>query len=492
MTVTRPATLAELQQLSANELLKHLRERDEDQWFDRKSARIRARDLADALIAFANAEGGLVAIGISRGEIEGVDADPGAQNAWRQSARDFTVPPVRMRAELVACANSRGDADHVLLLDIESSEHVHENVRGEILLRIGDENRRLGALEAQELRYEKGSTFFDGTPVQGAAQDDLDAKKIEQFLRRVGGSGRPDDALVARGLLAATPDGRVPTVAGILTLGVTPQRFFPEAFLRLLRYQGRAPETGQRANVVSDIRLDGALPEQVAGARARLRRWVPRAVRLGRGGRFGSESYVPESVWLEGIVNTAVHRSYSMGGDHTRVAVFDNRIEIESPGRLPGLVRVETIRTSRFARNPRIARALFELGYGRKLGEGVDRMFEDMGAVGLPDPVYQQGSTSVRVTLLMDPMAGRMGRLLPRGSDRFIEVLTRTERVTTAEAANLLGVSVPTARKYLHRLLDAGLVEHVAQAPQDPHGYWRAGEGVSSRTDLSRAESPKG
>lgn len=484
MTFQRPATLAELQLLSPTELLNLLVERDEDQWFERKSARVKPRELADTLAAFANAEGGLTVIGIASGAIEGVDADSEAQNAWRQAGRDFTAPPVRIRSELVSCTNTSDAADHILLIDVEPSEHVHENARGEIVLRIGDENRRLGPLEAQELRYEKGSTFFDGSPVQGTSFSDLDPDRVEQYLRRVGGLVRPEDALVARGLLSATDSGPTPTVAGILTLGAAPQRLYPEAFLRLLRYQGRAPETGRRGNVRADVRLDGTLTEQIEGARIRMRRWVSRAIRLGRGGRFAAEHYVPQSVWLEGIVNALVHRSYSIGGDHTRVSVFDDRIEVESPGRLPGLVRVETIRTTRFARNPRVARALLELGYGRELGEGVDRMFEEMEAVGLPDPIYRQGSASVRVTLLMDPLAARMGRLLPRGSDRLVEALTRSDRLTTAEASSLLAVSVPTARRYLRRLEEAGLVRHAAQSPRDPHGYWQVGgEGRAARLE---------
>ncbi len=90
-------------------------------------------------------------------------------------------------------------------------------------------------------------------------------------------------------------------------------------------------------------------------------------------------------------MNAVTHRSFSLGGDHVRVELFDDRLEVESPGRLPGLVRLENIRSTRFARNPRIARALSDLGYGRELGEGVNRMFEEMNRVGLPDPVYHQG-----------------------------------------------------------------------------------------------------
>ena len=213
--------------------------------------------------------------------------------------------------------------------------------------------------------------------------------------------------------------------------------------------------------------------KQVQGAARLLRRWIPEAVRLGPDARFAPEALIPEPVWMEALVNAVVHRSYSMGGDHIRVELFDDRLEVNSPGRLPGLVRPENIRETRFARNPRIARALSDLGYGRELGEGVNRMFEEMSRVGLPDPVYVQTSASVRVTLLADPLARRILERLPRGSERFVEFASRNGRFTTVEAADFLGLSRPTARRHLYDLAEADLIEHIGTSPKDPRGYWR-------------------
>jgi ATP-dependent DNA helicase RecG len=167
------------------------------------------------------------------------------------------------------------------------------------------------------------------------------------------------------------------------------------------------------------------------------------------------------------------HRSYSIGGDHVRVELFDDRLEVESPGRLPGLVRLENIRSTRFARNPRIARALSDLGYGRELGEGVNRMFEEMSRVGLPDPVYQQGPASVRVVLLADPIVARILDHLPPGSERFAEHLSRVGRITTTDAVALLAASRPTVLRHLHDLESRDLIEHVGTSPKDPRGFWR-------------------
>jgi len=467
----------QLRLLPEHDVIQYLVARSEDQWLERVSSRIAAREVGNLEVGFANAEGGLLVIGVHDGRIEGVSKAPTRVNEWRQAAMDFTNPPVRHTFGFVECANAEGEADRIAVLEIEPSERAHENVRGETYLRVGDENRRLSALEAQELRYDKGDSSFDGTAVD-AGLGDLDAALVARYRRRLRAASTTEGVLEARGL-AVEREGEIrPTVAGLLLLGQKPQIALPEASVRLLRYTGSSRETGARANVVADHRLDGPITAQVQSARRFLRRWLPHATRLESAGRFATSTLIPEVVWLEAIVNAVTHRSYSIGGDHIRVELFEDRLEVESPGRLPGLVRLENIRSTRFARNPRIARGMSELGYGRELGEGVDRMFEEMSRVGLSDPVFTQGPASVRVILLSDPLARRVLDRLPAGSEKLVEHLSRTGRVTTTQATELLRASRPTALKYLRELQLAGLIVHVGTSLKDPRGFWRLERGV--------------
>jgi ATP-dependent DNA helicase RecG len=473
-----------------DDIVERLRSTPEGQWFERKGPRIRGRALAEVLVGFANAEGGTVCIGIADGRIDGVDASERLINEWRQAALDFSVPPVRYSFQLVDCTNVRGQMDHIAVLEVEASERVHETAAGETFLRVGDENRRLGPFEAQELRYDKGDSNFDGRPVPDSNETDLDTQKVSRYLKTI--KARPNSlaALRARGLVIDQNGRSIPTVAGLLVLGREPHVHFPEAFVRLVRYRGSSRESGARSNVIDDIRLAGCITEQIAAARRRLRRWLPPALRLRSHGRFQGDTLVPEAAWLEAIVNATIHRSYAIGGDHVRVEAFDDRLEVESPGRLPGLVRVDNIRTTRFARNPRIARALADLGYGREIGEGVDRMYHEMERAGLPDPVFVQSPASLRVTFLEDQLLARIVRTLPPGSERFVEHLNRTGRVTTSEALQLLGVSRPTAIDYLRRLEDAGYINSVRSSPTDPHGFWRLDETGTSASDEGRPNIP--
>lgn len=468
--------LEQLERLPDDRRVALLRERPEDQWFDRKSSRTEPRALGELMAGFANADGGLIAMGLHKGTVEGVArAGTRVMNEWRQAAVNFTDPPVRHRFELVPCVNDDGTDDHLALIEVEVGEQVHRTARGETFLRVGDENRKLALREARELGFDRGQSVFDGEPVQNARRGDLAEPAIAEYMQHLGPrSDRADEALDARGLLVARRGVSRPTVAGVLLLGREPQRFYPEAVVRVLRYRGSSRETGSRSNVDRDLRFDGTLAAQIEGARRRVARLLPATIRLGGTGRFQASSVIPQAAWLEAIVNAVVHRSYSLGGDHIRVELFDDRLEVESPGRLPGLVRVETIRSTRFARNPRIARAMADLGYGRELGEGVNRMFEEMERAGFPAPLYTEGPASVQVTFLFESVFGRILERLPTGSERFVEYFSRTRRVTTTEANDLLGMSRPTTLGWLRQLVDAGLLQHVGTSPKDPRGFWQA------------------
>jgi ATP-dependent DNA helicase RecG len=477
MTGTALASLEQLRLLPEDDRVGALKSRREDQWLERMSARAAGRSVADVMVGFANSEGGLLILGIHEGRIEGVAAAGNRLNEWRQAAMDFTEPPVRHTFELIACTNDAGNLDEVAVIEVEASERVHTNQKGETFLRIGDENRRLGPFEATELRYDKGDSAYDGTPAAKASKGDLDPALVERYLRGVRGGSRADAVLTARGLLTRRDGAVRPTVAGVLVLGRNPQELFPQATLRLLRYSGTSREVGARSNVLRDVRLEGTLVAQIESARRYLARWIPSAIRLQQVGRFESATLIPRFAWLEAVVNAAVHRSYTVGGDHIRVELFEDRLEVESPGRLPGLVRIETIRSTRFARNPRVARAIADLGYGRELGEGVNRMFEEMERAGLPDPIYSQSPASVKVTFLADTLAGRVLSALPTGSERFVEFLSRTGRVTTTQAVDLFRLSRPTALGHLHGLAEEGLIEHVGTSLKDPRGFWRLRRG---------------
>lgn len=256
--------------------------------------------------------------------------------------------------------------------------------------------------------------------------------------------------------------------------------------VRYLRYDGATAETGVRSNLLKDVRLEGTIPQLIEQAKTLLTEEV-QVIRLGPNGRFQTLPSLPEFAWLEAIVNVVTHRSYSQQGEGIRVKQFTDRLEIESPGRLPELVRVQNIRKSRFSRNPHIARVLAEMtDYVREMNEGVERMFQEMEQVGLRPPVYEVTSAGVRVTLykqiggasiaeeeIVTSRLTYLRRLIgPSALTRLLATFYEHKQLPTREITKPLGVSTPTARRYLTQLEVAGLITEKGKAKFDPTATW--------------------
>ena len=447
-----------------------LAELPEDQWFERKSARIAPRDLANSLIGMANADGGVVVVGLRAGSVEGTDRTPAKRNDLMQAGLDHCEPPVRVNHLLVGCRNDRGEEDHLLIIEVQPSDVVHANRRDEIFLRVGDENRRLTFHQRQELLYDKGQASYEAQPLTDAGLDELDMPLVQDYAEAV---GAPDAIrlLQARGLATASSL----TIAGCLLFARYPQSHLPETFLRVLRYRGRERGTGSRQQLIEDVRVKGPIPRQLRLAQETVARLQPiRRALVTATGRFGDVPLVPQDAWLEGVVNAVVHRSYSIAGDHIRVEIFDDRIEVWSPGRFPGLVDLsKPLQTTRFARNPRIARVCADLMFGQELGEGIRRMFEEMRQAGLGDPVYRQTSGGVHLTLLAEPIDRELDARLSDRARAVMSALRDGGRLSTGEVAEALGVSRPVAQRALGALRDEGVIEWVGKSPRDPRAYWR-------------------
>lgn len=156
-----------------------------------------------------------------------------------------------------------------------------------------------------------------------------------------------------------------------------------------------------------------------------------------------------------------------------RFEIFDDRVEIESPGRFPGLSDPSRpLEVTRFARNPRIARVCSDLKFGQELGEGIRRMVEEMRLAGLVDPVYHQTSGSVRLTLSASLGDPELESRLPPGSRDLLRILREGGPAGTGELVDAVGASRPLVLRRLDALRRAGMVSWVGHSQKDPRAYW--------------------
>ncbi|TWU94415.1 ATPase, partial [Haemophilus influenzae] len=188
--------------------------------------------------------------------------------------------------------------------------------------------------------------------------------------------------------------------SAILLFSTMPERYIPSASVRYVRYEGTVAKVGTEHNVIKDQRFENNIPKLIEELtyflRASLRDYYFLDVNQGK---FIKVPEYPEEAWLEGVVNALCHRSYNVQGNVIYIKHFDDRLEISNSGPLPAQVTIENIKTERFARNPRIARVLEDLGYVRQLNEGVSRIYESMEKSLLAKPEYREQNNNVYLTL---------------------------------------------------------------------------------------------
>jgi len=359
--------------------------------FDRKSIWVEPKALAIPLVAMANADGGTLLIGVNdRGEVEGVVGHETRVNELLRVPFDFCKPTIKVDFEQVDCTDRAGQPNKVLVLTVHQSPSVHANQADEVFYRVGDKSKKLSFDERMQLMYDKGDRFYEDTPVAGASPDDLNIEKVAEYTKRIDYSKPP--LLFLRenhGFIRSDHGKEQVSAAAILLFGKAPQQFFPRARVRFIRYEGTEEKTGTQMNVIKDVSFEGTILEMVQQAIAFVSTQIKEHTYLGKGGLFVTDSQYPEFVRQEILVNAVAHRDYSIKGTDIQIKMFDDRLTVESPGTLPGLVRLNTMRNVHFSRNPRIAAFLRDYGFVKEFGEGVDRMCAELTGLGMPEPEYR-------------------------------------------------------------------------------------------------------
>lgn len=459
----------------------------EGQFFDRKSERLASRDFAHHLSAFANASGGLVVVGIEDdGRITGVSEEK--ENEFRKAAFDFLQIPPEYQVETVNTLLDSGEQGSVLLFHIlPNSNDVIKLKSGEAFLRVGDSSRRLSAEMLSALEYSKGIKSYESRIVEDATLDDLDFDLIDRYVTLLGPTvSSALEVLKGRGLIREKNGEYKLTVAAILLFGKAPTQFLPGARIRFLRYEGITAGVGESFNLVKDITIEKPLNTLLTEARALLETQMREFQQLGRDGVFRKIPEYPSFAWLEGLVNAVAHRDYSLQGDYIRVAMFDDRIEFSSPGRLPSIVTVDNIQTTRFSRNPMIARVLGDFGWVRELNEGVKRIYTDMASFFLEPPSFSEPNGNTVLLVLKNNIASRSMRRVETQKIRFTECwnslskldrdlvyyIVNIDKCTPRNLSELTGKSRPTITAHLKRLLELHIIVEHSTSPRDPTKYY--------------------
>ena len=457
----------------------------EDQTFDCKSIQIDPKALAIPIVAFANADGGVIAIGVSdkSRKIEGINQHIDKLNELLRVPFDFCNPSISVTYTYVPCTDKDGNENRILLMHIPASSSLHTNQADEAFMRVGDKSRKLTFDERLQLMYDKGERSFEDTAVYGATIEDIDMDAVARYVSLLGYSKSPLTYLRENNHFVTTNKSgeEVVSVACMLLFGKNPQLFFPRARTRFIRYNGVDEKVGTEMNVIKDVTFEGTILHQIEKTVEYLETQVAEHTFLGQAGKFITRRDYPKFVIQEMVVNACCHRAYNIRGTEIQIKMFDNRIVFESPGKLPGMVRPSNIRHTHFSRNPKIAAFLKAYNYVKEYGEGVDRMCRELEVNGTIAPVFHTDDFILKVTVTkVTENTDRVTEKLPENPNRVTEKLPEnTDRVTekTSKVDRKLEKVTENASK-LGETLTENRLDILRLIIEDPY---------ISKTDLAKA-----
>ena len=358
-------------------------------------------DLADELTAFGNSFDGVLLLGVDdkTREVEGIPLDKldVVETFVREICSDSIDPPLNVRIVRMMLPDSQGIERAIIKMDIPRSLFVHKSSRG-YFHRLGSSKREMKPDYLARLFQQRSQARlirFEEQSVPQSSMNDLSEDFWRKFTTR---SREPSEVvLLKRNLLSKEESGVVrASVAGILFCCEHPERFLPNAFIEAVRYRG----TRQDSNYQTDAqRIRGPLDQQIKQAMAFLKK--NQTVKATKEPHRVEMPQFSEKAVFEAVVNAVAHRDYSVSGSKIRFFMFDDRLEIYSPGALPNTVTVESIAlrqatrneliTSLLAESP-VAETIGDVGrsfYMEKRGDGVPIILNESTKLSGKTPVYQ-------------------------------------------------------------------------------------------------------
>lgn len=442
-----------LRTISADQL-NALLQIEESHFIDLKSIDIAPAGLTKTAAAFCNTSGGELFIGLE--EIEGERgkvrnwsgfSDQEAANAHIQVIEKMSPLGNHYDAEFLG---STGAPGLVLHLTMYKAKEIVAASNGKVYVRRSAQSLPVeGEVAIERLKYDKGIKSFEDELTNAKVEDITNSVTVLEFLLDVVPSAEPDQWLSKQQVLV---DGR-PTVAGVLLYSDLPQATLPKrSAIKILRYQTK--EHGERDFLAFDpLTIEGPIYSLVYDTVDKCKELIEQIKKLGPD---GLEPIVyPEEALHEVLTNAVLHRDYSIAAD-VQVRIFDNRVEIESPGRLPGHVTVELITKTQFARNPKLVRLVnkFKNPPNKDVGEGLRTTFEAMDKLRLKKPLIEERENSVLVILRHESL-GSPEQLV-------MDYLEKNAEITNAIGRDITGIkSENTMKEVFYRLRDRGQLEQV-------------------------------
>lgn len=433
--------------------------RNESHFWDFKSRMSSGKVVQKVGCALANADGGEFLVGVE-------DAKTGSGfERWRgfasveegnhlmQSLSSDVSPPVPYTAEWLE-VDGRGTAGFACLLSIRKSPTVHETADGTVYVRRNAATVKVDAAERVNLALSKGAETYENQELAAYTADELaDETELARFLSTLSPKTPPED-FVRKQRLANRDTGRA-RLSGAILFAESPSAVATKrCAVKVARYETKVEKPDRKHLGGVPVTIEAPAYELIEKTIAEVQRLIEAVSVLKPNGQLERLSYPPEAL-KEVIVNAVIHRDYNISDDIV-IRIFDNRVEVKSPGRLPGHMTLDNLLTDRFSRNPTINRLInkYPDPPNKDIGEGLKTTMRSMAEAKLKPPRFAQEDNYFVVTIEHTPLA--------RPQEIVLQYLTSHEEITNAIARELTGInSENTMKEVFYDLRDTGVIERV-------------------------------
>jgi ATP-dependent DNA helicase RecG len=428
---------------------------EEDHFNDVKAKEIKPSKLSESVSAFANAGGGEIFVGIAEDRNgntktrrwDGFSDVEGANSAL-QILNQIAPLSDFIFATFLQC---EGEVGLVLKIEILRNGSITKATDGIPYIRKGAQKLPVNSADAIErLRLDKGISSYEDYKVQAPISTIENSAIALEFLLGVVPTAEPEPWFRKQLLIV----DQNPTVAGVILFAEEPQAILPKrTAIKLFRYKTTDAVPTREHLVFDPLTIEGWAYRLIYCAVEKTQEIVEDLKRLGISGLLDVQ-YPPETLH-EIITNAILHRDYSIAAD-TQIRIFDNRIEIESPGRLAGHVTTGNILHTQYARNQRLVRLInkFPNPPNKDVGEGLNTAFDAMRKLRLRDPIIVEKESSVVVTIPHQKLASP--------EELVMDFLKKNAEITNRSARELCGVRSENSMKGIFKRLESrGLIEQV-------------------------------
>ncbi|WP_330478007.1 putative DNA binding domain-containing protein [Streptomyces platensis] len=329
--------------------------KQESHFWDFKSASGGGKNVQEIASALANAEGGDFIVGIEDSKrCSGIDrwkgfATPEDANWVHQALVGEIDPPVPYELEYL-WIEGREDFGACCLVSVQKSADVHKSAKGEVLQRRGAQSLKLTGGKIADLSLSKGARSYEDQSLDDYDTEELaEEPELQTFLAGYSPASTAEKFLKRQRLV--TRKGGNATVAAAILYAEEPAAVVPKrCSVKIARYESTESAPDRKYLKGTPLTIDGPARLLIDRTLAAVSQMIEAVPVLGTDGMMSPVKYPPEAL-KEIIVNAVIHRDYNVSDD-ILISIFDNRVEVRSPGKLPGHMTRENLLSDRFARNP--------------------------------------------------------------------------------------------------------------------------------------------